>query len=164
MNVKKYYRKFDVKMLAIFFIILFTVIAYWLGDAKGYSGPLCAVAGLFGNLFAVIIIALLPDKSAANEEAIDIATRYNQEISDLKKQIAELKAEKYNSEVALETIKETESFYETKDVSDEQIKFATFLERTEESIECPRCGRTQKGTRDSCYSCGLKFIYQNELD
>ena len=39
---------------------------------------------------------------------------------------------------------------------------AVFPARTEESIACPRCGRRQKGNRDSCYACGLPFQYENE--
>ena len=32
---------------------------------------------------------------------------------------------------------------------------AVFPARTEESIACPRCGRRQKGNRDSCYACAI---------
>lgn len=39
---------------------------------------------------------------------------------------------------------------------------AVFPTRTEEVIACPRCGRRQKGNRDSCYACGLPFQYENE--
>ena len=39
---------------------------------------------------------------------------------------------------------------------------AVFPARTEEVIACPRCGRRQKGNRDSCYACGLRFQYENE--
>ena len=39
---------------------------------------------------------------------------------------------------------------------------AIFPARTEEVIACPRCGRRQKGNRDSCYACGLRFQYENE--
>ena len=38
---------------------------------------------------------------------------------------------------------------------------AVFPARTEEVIACPRCGRRQKGNRDSCYACGLPFQYEN---
>ena len=37
---------------------------------------------------------------------------------------------------------------------------AVFPVRTEEIIACPRCGRRQKGNRDSCYACGLSFQYE----
>ena len=39
---------------------------------------------------------------------------------------------------------------------------AVFPARTEEVIACPRCGRRQKGNRDSCYACGLPFQYETE--
>ena len=39
---------------------------------------------------------------------------------------------------------------------------AVFPARTEAVIACPRCGRRQKGNRDSCYACGLRFQYENE--
>lgn len=39
---------------------------------------------------------------------------------------------------------------------------AVFAARAEEVIACPRCGRRQKGNRDSCYACGLRFQYENE--
>ena len=39
---------------------------------------------------------------------------------------------------------------------------AVFPARTEEVIACPRCGRRQKGNRDSCYACGLPFQYEDE--
>ena len=39
---------------------------------------------------------------------------------------------------------------------------AVFPARTEEVIACPRCGRRQKGDRDSCYACGLPFQYETE--
>ena len=38
---------------------------------------------------------------------------------------------------------------------------AVFAARAEEVIACPRCGRRQKGNRDSCYACGLPFQYEN---
>ena len=38
---------------------------------------------------------------------------------------------------------------------------AVFPARTEAVITCPRCGRRQKGNRDSCYACGLPFQYEN---
>ena len=38
---------------------------------------------------------------------------------------------------------------------------AVFPAWTEEVVACPRCGRRQKGTRDSCYACGLLFRYEN---
>ena len=39
---------------------------------------------------------------------------------------------------------------------------AVFPARTEAVIICPRCGRRQKGNRDSCYACGLPFQYETE--
>ena len=39
---------------------------------------------------------------------------------------------------------------------------AVFPARTEEVVACPRCHRRQKGDRDSCYACGLPFLYEND--
>ena len=39
---------------------------------------------------------------------------------------------------------------------------AVFPARTEEVVTWPRCGRRQKGNRDSCYACGLPFRYEQE--
>ena len=38
----------------------------------------------------------------------------------------------------------------------------SFPSRTEEPISCPVCGRRQRGNRDCCYSCGVKFQYEDE--
>lgn len=37
-----------------------------------------------------------------------------------------------------------------------------FPSRTEEPVSCPVCGRRQRGNRDCCYSCGVKFQYEDE--
>ena len=39
---------------------------------------------------------------------------------------------------------------------------AVFPARSEGPIACPRCGRRQRGDRNSCYACGLPFRYENE--
>ena len=38
----------------------------------------------------------------------------------------------------------------------------SFPSRTEEPISCPVCGRRQRGNRDCCFSCGVKFQYEDE--
>lgn len=37
-----------------------------------------------------------------------------------------------------------------------------FAARTSETIECPHCGKRQRGDRDACYSCGTPFLYDHE--
>lgn len=39
---------------------------------------------------------------------------------------------------------------------------AVFPARTDAAITCPRCGRRQKGNRDSCYACETPFRYEDE--
>ena len=50
---------------------------YFVGTQKGYNGPLCAFAGLFGSFLACLILLLMPDKAsdtfnsaAYNREAV----------------------------------------------------------------------------------------------
>ena len=37
---------------------------YFVGTQKGYNGPLCAFAGLFGSFLACLILLLMPDKAS----------------------------------------------------------------------------------------------------
>ena len=66
--------------------IIFAVVCYIVGTSKGYNGIVCAVAGFFGNLLALIVLFLLPDKAEAQIETQQLEA----EISALKQRIAEL--------------------------------------------------------------------------
>lgn len=81
--------------MAVFLLIIFVVISAALGSSKGYSGLLCGVAGLFGGLITIIIIAILPNKKEEEEEreyARYRASAQDKEISALRKQIRDLEA------------------------------------------------------------------------
>lgn len=39
---------------------------YFVGTQKGYNGPLCAFAGLFGSFLACLILLLMPDKASVS--------------------------------------------------------------------------------------------------
>ena len=55
--------------MGLILVIIFIAIAAALGSSKGYSGVLCGVAGCFGGLIAIIVIALLPNRVEEQEEA-----------------------------------------------------------------------------------------------
>lgn len=78
--------------MGIIFMVAFVVIAALMGSEKGYSGVLCGVAGFFGGLIAIIIIALLPNKTEADEAAACREAEHNDEIAALKKRIRDLEA------------------------------------------------------------------------
>ena len=142
-------------LLALLIPALCAIACYAIGTPKGYGGAICAVAGFFGGIIGIIIIALLPDRE---EEAATAARRdsaRDREISDLKKRISELEA----SQPKAEPSEPEDPFPAAPAEPDAPVVFST---RTEEPIECPRCGRKQKGNRSACYSCGTPFVYETE--
>lgn len=78
--------------MGIILIIIFIAIAAALGSSKGYSGVLCGVAGCFGGLIAIIIIALLPNRVEEQEAAARRQSAQNAEITALKNKIRDLEA------------------------------------------------------------------------
>lgn len=76
----------------LFFAAIFTIIAAALGSAKGYSGALCGVAGFFGGLIAIGIIAFFPNRAEEQEEAEQRESAQNAEITALKNRIKDLEA------------------------------------------------------------------------
>lgn len=78
--------------MGIILIIIFIAIAAALGSSKGYSGVLCGVAGCFGGLIAIIVIALLPNRVEEQEEAARRQSAQNAEITALKNRIRDLEA------------------------------------------------------------------------
>ena len=97
--------------------------------------------------------------SISNSRAAD--RQQDKEIERLQKRVTELEQhllalEQYLSEKGiLPPMPEASE----PDSSSEPVVFST---RTEETITCPVCGRRQKGNRDRCYSCGVKFQYEDE--
>ena len=90
--------------------------------------------------------------------------RQDKEIQSLKKRITELE----NQLLALEKILSEHGILPPMPAEPEapparpQDAPAVFPARTEEVVACPRCGRRQRGNRDSCYACGLPFRYETE--
>ena len=104
------------------------------------------------------------NSSASNSHADDL--RQDKEIERLKTRVTELE----NQLLALEKILADQGLLPPAPEPSEMKEPpkrppdapAVFPARTEEVIACPRCGRRQKGNRDSCYACGLRFQYENE--
>ena len=78
--------------MGLILVIIFIAIAAALGSSKGYSGVLCGVAGCFGGLIAIIVIALLPNRVEEQEEAARRELAQNAEITALKNKIRDLEA------------------------------------------------------------------------
>lgn len=78
--------------MGLILVIIFIAIAAALGSSKGYSGVLCGVAGCFGGLIAIIVIALLPNRVEEREEAARRQSAQNAEIAALKNRIRDLEA------------------------------------------------------------------------
>ena len=78
--------------MGILFIIIFIAIAAALGSSKGYNGVLCGVAGCFGGIIAIIVIALLPNRIEEQEEAARRQSAQDAEITELKQRIRDLEA------------------------------------------------------------------------
>ena len=103
-------------------------------------------------MLAVLVLFLLPDQ---NQEAADLSRR-DQEIAALRQRVAELERAQQPAKEPVPLAKTSAAPAAPSDAP------AVFPARTEEVIACPRCGRHQKGNRDSCYACGLPFRYEQE--
>ena len=118
----------------------------------------------------LLLHAEMLDKQEALESAANSSyatdQRQDKEIQSLKKRVTELE----NQLLALEKILADQGLLPPAPEPSEMKEPpkrppdapAVFPARTEEVIACPRCGRRQKGNRDSCYACGLPFQYENE--
>ena len=99
------------------------------------------------------------NRSISNAHAAD--RQQDKEIERLQRRVTELEQhllalEKYLSEKGILPPLPEEAAPE---LSAEPVIFPS---RTEETITCPVCGRRQKGNRDCCYSCGVKFQHESE--
>ena len=102
------------------------------------------------------------NSSASSSHADDL--RQDKEIEGLKKRVTELEDQLLALEkgLSLHGLLPPMAEEEPETPETPQDIPAVFPARTEEVIACPRCGRRQKGNRDSCYACGLSFQYENE--
>ncbi len=146
---------------------LFALICYSMGVKKGYSGVLCVLAGFFGNVSSIVILALLPDVAAEQEQRDQEARRHREEIEALKRRIAELEAVRKAEEPEATEVRKVQDVQavqpESADGEKDAMAPAVFRSRTLEIVECPKCGRRQQSCRDNCYNCGTPFLYQDEL-
>ena len=134
-------------MLISFLIgLLFAAMCAIVGRQKGYSTALCILLGFFGRLICLLILILLPDRMQEQYESDHL----KQELSSLRQRMAEPEPAAPAADAQAAPPKRPPDAP------------AVFPARTEEVIACPRCGRHQKGNRDSCYACGLPFQYEHE--
>ena len=101
-----------------------------------------------GQLIGLLAVLLLPDIARIRADAVGRDRAQDQEIATLKARLAVLES---GSGTPAGTR-----------VESPPAAPAVFPARTDEVIACPRCGRRQKGNRDSCYACGLPFRYEQE--
>ena len=148
----------DSMILSALIVITWAVISFFCGrygKEKGYSFWLCFLLCLLGQLIGLLAVLLLPDIARIRADAAGRARGQDQEIAALKARLAAL-------EKSAPAGAPTKSPPAASGPAAQPDAPAIFPARTEDMIACPRCGRRQKGNRDSCYACGLSFQYENE--
>ena len=149
----------DSMVLSALIIMTWAVISFFCGRygrEKGYSFWLCFLLCLLGQLIGLLAVLLLPDLARLQADAAGRARGQELEIAALKRQLSALE----NAD-AVHAPSSQESFGPAASDAAPPDTPAVFPARTAELITCPRCGRRQKGNRDSCYACGLPFQYEN---
>ena len=134
----------DSMILSALIVITWAVISFFCGrygKEKGYSFWLCFLLCLLGQLIGLLAVLLLPDLARIRADAARRARGQDQEIA---------------------AGAPTKSPPAASGPAAQSDALAIFPARTEDMIACPRCGRRQKGNRDSCYACGLSFQYETE--
>ena len=135
---------------------------YFVGTQKGYNGPLCAFAGLFGSFLACLILLLMPDKASDTFNS----AAYNREVSELRQQVKDLQKRIAELEQTTALAGQPKAAVHVEQAKDEPIteisKPVRFPTRTSDTVICPGCGKRQQGNRNSCYACGLPFHYEDE--
>ena len=141
------------------YVLLFLLFRW---HAKGYNGPLCAFAGLFGSFLACLILLLMPDKASDTFNS----AAYNREVSELRQQVKDLQKRITELEHGAAPADQPKAAVHTEQAKDEPIteisKPVRFPTRTSDTVICPGCGKRQQGNRNSCYACGLPFHYEDE--
>ena len=132
---------------------------YFVGTQKGYNGPLCAFAGLFGSFLACLILLLMPDKASDTFNS----AAYNREVSELRQQVKDLQKRITELEHSAAPAGQPKAAVHTDTRNAAFCKCAFIAEpRTSDTVICPCCGKRQQGNRNSCYACGLSFHYEDE--
>lgn len=137
--------------------IIVCVFCVKLGEEKGYSVPLCLLAGFFGGFLALIVILLLPDQNLRQEEMAHEAQSRQKEMDALKARIAQLESLQSPPQPEAEEDAPAPQPAPAPDCAP-----VVFRRRTDELITCPRCGRRQRGNRNACYSCECPFEYEED--
>ena len=150
----------DSIVLSALIVMTWAVISFFCGRygrEKGYSFWFSFLLCLFGQLIGLLAVLLLPDIARIHADAAGRDRAQDQEIAALKVRLAALeKGVGVSSDVPSESPSVAVSDGVQPDAP------AIFPARTEEVIACPRCGRRQKGNRNTCYACGLPFQYEAE--
>lgn len=106
-------------------------------------------------------------------EVVDLLTRIllQMKVNSNEQENASLGTVKWTVEKAVTADTQTQPQYKRNDnentpVSEnkesEENPPAVFKSRSESRIECPCCHKSQMSNRNSCYSCGTKFIFSDE--
>ena len=118
---------------------------YFVGTQKGYNGPLCAFAGLFGSFLACLILLLMPDKASDTFNS----AAYNREVSELRQQVKDLQKRITELEHSAAPADQPKAAVHTEQAKDEPIteisKPVRFPTRTSDTVICPGCGKRQQG-------------------
>ena len=141
----------DASILSLLIVMTWAVISFFCGRygrEKGYSFWFSFLLCLLGQLIGLLAVLLLPDIARIRADAVGRDRAQDQEIATLKARLAVLES---GSGTPAGTR-----------VESPPAAPAVFPARTDEVIACPRCGRRQKGNRDSCYAGGLPFRYEQE--
>lgn len=144
--------------MSLLLLVIWAVVSFFCGrygQEKGYSFWFSFLLCLFGQLIGLLAVLLLPDIARIRADAAGRACGQDQEIAALKARLAAL-------EKSAPAGAPTKSPPAASGPAAQPDAPAIFPARTEDMIACPRCGRRQKGNRDSCYACGLSFQYENE--
>lgn len=146
--------------LRLAYIVVILAVSYFgrkHGREKGYSFALCFLLCLLGS-FVGIIVLLIPNQ--LQQDASD--SHRNRELNKLSKRIALLERQLAEQTASPEAFAAEEQSLSA--AGDALVNSTVrFHFRTEENITCPHCGKRQRGNRNTCYSCGALFQYENEI-
>ena len=118
---------------------------YFVGTQKGYNGPLCAFAGLFGSFLACLILLLMPDKASDTFNS----AAYNREVSELRQQVKDLQKRITELEHSAAPADQPKAAVHTEQAKDEPSteisKPVRFPTRTSDTVICLAAGSGNRG-------------------
>lgn len=84
----------------------------------------------------------------------------DRQLADLQKRVRELEQQL----LALETVLDRQGLIPPQPEPEQPAQTddtpAVFPARTSDPVTCPRCGKQQRGDRNLCFFCSLKFQYE----